>query len=214
MPDDRALLVSAGDVQEYARDAYSVLEDPDWPVPVIRAVQARLAAYLGYDPLVHLETQEVEHYHSYSTSDGTTLYVWAKAQPVVEVTTDDVSAHSDGVRLTADSFPASVSYYAGWRPAALTTVGQLNDLDGLDALTALPPEVPGDLATAILEAVVFIAGRVSSGAIGVTQVTQEAGSSKTITAAARLADVNRLIGRPNELVGIFDTWAHPYRIIR
>lgn len=199
------LLITAGDVQEYARDMYGPLSDADWPNPVIRAVQAKLHEYLGFDPFVHLEEQTVLEgaVRAYTTGGTTVRYLYASARPVVESETTNVAVHADGHRLTSTStMPDSVSYFAGWRPAG-ASLAMLQALSGLEDLTVLPPEVPGDIAMALMDAAVFIAGRVASGAIGVTEVTKEVGQSRTITRAADLA----------RLDAIFSTWASRYRIV-
>lgn len=125
----------------------------------IAHAQEAVAGRLGYPPLVRAVRQLVV-YPPYGPFDR----VHPLGGPVAEVFTAGVT--TDGARLYPTPAavpypPPAIDYAAGWRgdhhhvdPDALADDDALEDLRGLPglaALTALPPALPGDVRSVLVE---------------------------------------------------------------
>ncbi|MEM6286638.1 MAG: hypothetical protein AAF845_05735 [Bacteroidota bacterium] len=118
---------------------------------------------------------------------------------------------------SAPGLTVTTTAVVGYAPRGLSRDGILaigaadgSALADLDPASVVP-EVPGPLVRAVCETALFVLHRAEKGLIGAEAVTTTTGGTSTTRTAPRLADINLVIGRSNEVGAIWRTYASGFR---
>ena len=198
-------------------------DDYDQTALALQDAQARVESYLERTLLVHAATQDVAvgAWRSLPYGDprrdldldatAETAYAayatYARSWPVVEITspttlvqiTDEPGAPARRILATATT-ARTLAYFAGYRGRQHTLDGAgdttaLVDLDGLAALTVLPPLVPADIRRTIEELALLYMNQARNGTLGTGARIQQTGSSSNVIEAADMNAETRTLYR-------------------
>lgn len=168
------LLVTATELQAFQRNELSALDTDSYAEEMLAQAQGGLERYLGYNPFVNKITRFEPEWKRRVISEYVPYETLVYGAPVVQVDATDYESSSGyyTVAISADGFkmevtpsnplPLVVDVWAGWRSSNHNLDGSdskvdLTELDGLDELSALPPEVPSLMKAALCNAAVYYA---------------------------------------------------------